>query len=263
MKSKLTKAEIKSAVDNISSYKSLSSGNGKQGFGIIFAYDSDLEWHEIVKELKALTAPLDKKQWCNLVVILNRGIIIPGDKNHGVTRNFDIEQLGDLVMHGRMDEGNSLFIFYTTALDLCAESITTPAAVNAYFRLPLIAGKYSYEFVIGAHGEVANCDKHGSYQKKISEINLAKIIEVASKSKIIEMFNVFDLAREETPKIIGIHNPVSVYNPDNLSFKDILCISGNAGLSCELIKVGGGVIIIPWYYSKRDRLFGKCPQCKK
>ncbi|MCE0980804.1 hypothetical protein LU659_25775 [Pseudomonas monteilii] len=65
VKSKLTKKELKSSFENISSFKRLkrlksqsftfSSSDSKpqsDGFGIIFAYDTDMDWMDMVSELK-------------------------------------------------------------------------------------------------------------------------------------------------------------------------------------------------------------------
>ena len=79
VKSVLTKKEIKNALDNIASYKKLNkhfinnssdfviidNSKSKRGFGILFAYDSDLDWIDIVNEIKvyAENNP-DRKCWC-------------------------------------------------------------------------------------------------------------------------------------------------------------------------------------------------------
>jgi hypothetical protein len=61
IKSKLTKQELAKDFENIASFKRLHKVGDQhprndRGFGIIFAYDSDLEWMQLVDTLKDLAS---------------------------------------------------------------------------------------------------------------------------------------------------------------------------------------------------------------
>ncbi|HDD8847130.1 TPA: hypothetical protein PBP19_004532, partial [Escherichia coli] len=73
VKSKLTKKELKSAFENIRSFKKLKKHGINQnifihseeriqtnGFGIIFAYDTDMDWMDIVQEIKTHSQNFEK-----------------------------------------------------------------------------------------------------------------------------------------------------------------------------------------------------------
>jgi hypothetical protein len=49
--------------------------------------------------------------------------------------------------------------------------------IHLYFRLPFVAGSRSYAFTLGSYAEIGYCEAHGDFQRKISEENLARIVE--------------------------------------------------------------------------------------
>lgn len=268
VKSMLVKTEIQSGLDNISSYKSLYADprtGYRSGFGILFAYDSEMEWVDIVKEVEIFAMANEKHLWCNVVVILNRGLIFHGKSGMIAIKNEDIAEIDDLQMHGDPDRwGTCLFSLYTIIMDFCSNTTAGSAGINSYYRLPLISGPYSYEYIAGALLEMEECPTHGKFQKKISEDNLNRIVGSIKNSKTIESSDVFDLAfGKEPPQRDYIQNPIKVYNPDLLDYALVFRPEGGTGINTEMIRIATTTVWLPRYYVNKESLIEPCPACKR
>ena len=92
VKSRLTKAAIKGGLENIASFKTLikvqeptggivviNTNKSSKGFGVLFAYDSDLEWGDIVQEIQLFADSSRRSVLCNAVYILKKGFFLHGD----------------------------------------------------------------------------------------------------------------------------------------------------------------------------------------
>ena len=187
VKSRLNKAEIADGLKNIASFKrldrpvasapmlSLGKPKAERGFGLLFAYDSDLTWLEIIGEIESFARNNPNKAWCNAVFILKQGLILHGQAGSGFVDNAAIEGIADLTMMGVPDNQDSLlYQFYSMTLDLCRGTSMMPPGVQNYFRMPLTAGEYSYTYNMGMFSEVGVCDRanHGDFQRKIPEEKL-------------------------------------------------------------------------------------------
>ncbi len=266
VKSLLTKSEIVKGLENIASYKSLYADRRtgyRSGFGILFAYDSDMEWPDIVNEIGAFAKDHEKHLWCNVVVVLNRGLIFHGDDRHGAYRFDDMMSLGDLQMHGQPDQyGTCLFTLYTILMELCSLSGAGSAPINSYYRLPLISGPYSYEYVTGPLHEMAVCPLHGKYLKKISEDTLKRIVETVEQSIILESWDVFDMARGVIPpQRTFIKDPVRVYNPETLDFPTIFQAGALNGIQMEMVRIAETTVYLPKYYVDKELIIEPCLEC--
>jgi hypothetical protein len=83
VKSRLNREEIRAGLANIGAFKALDrtgetgarwqaadGGKSQRGFGILFAYDTDLKWMDVVREIESVTKRLPQRQWCNAVFIV-------------------------------------------------------------------------------------------------------------------------------------------------------------------------------------------------
>ena len=288
VKSMLTKKEIKNGLDNIASYKKLdkdfsnSSSNilifnnskSKRGFGILFAYDSDLEWIDIVNEIKnyAENNP-DKKCWCNAVVILTKGIIIHGEENHGYFRNNEIENINNLNMHGIPDnETTCLYYFYDILMKLLNYTETSQVPYYNYFDLPFTAGQYSYKYSHGYFSEIGHCKKHGAFLRKINGDKLEKVIDWCKEVESINWIKAIDIAygnELDEERYKKQPHEVKIYNPENYAFKDILLMDSTfmgkktKSLAYEEILVNNMFIWLPYYYEITENIVIDCPKCSQ
>lgn len=85
IKSKASRNDIRDGLLNIASYKKLQrvasqgwmihTGEPKSGtgFGILFAYDTDLDWSIVVDELKSFCQNNPRQVWPNAVFVLTKG----------------------------------------------------------------------------------------------------------------------------------------------------------------------------------------------
>jgi hypothetical protein len=131
-KSKLTKAELSKAFENIASYKKLRKVNtrharSERGFGIIFAYDSDLEWTQLVDGIESLAPQYSREVLPNLIVVLKKGYFLFGDTSSRKLGNAEIESIQDLLLFGNPDrQGNCLYSFYTALMTLLRDGEAPP-----------------------------------------------------------------------------------------------------------------------------------------
>jgi hypothetical protein len=264
VKSRATKAEILDGLENLASYKVLPDprGTGPQGFGILFAYESDLEWMEIVHEVEAFCNTHDKTLWPNAFVILGEGIIFCGEGNRAAWRNEDIERISSLQIHGHPDDGHTLLEFYHICMDLLGRSRTCAPFISRYVRLPLTAGELSYSFSFGPGAEVGVCDKHGSYLRAIKKDELQLIIQTCSTEPGISIKRLLDSrwGRDQGEEAHANDVGVKVYNPKNLPVMKIL-FGEDGTVTFDAIVVNGINIYVPYYYSETETLIAACPKC--
>jgi hypothetical protein len=265
VKSRATKAAILDGLENLASYKALPDprGTGHHGFGILFAYETDLEWMETVHEVESFCSKYPMTLWPNVFVILGEGILFCGEGNRAMWRNEDIERISSLQIHGRPDDGHTLLQFYDICMHLLGNSRTCAPSISQYFRLPLTAGQLSYSFSFAPVAEVGVCDKHGSYLRAIKKDELERIIQICSTepgSSINRLLDSrwgrTDQGEEAYARDVG----VKVYNPENLPVMNIL-FGEDGRITFDAIVVNGINIYIPYYYSETEKLIAACPKC--
>jgi len=280
VKSRLNKKEIQVGLENIAAFKrldretqpapfvSLPGPRSLRGFGILFAYDSDLKWSEIIHEIEAHP----QREWCNAIVILSRGMLLHGDDTGGKYSNEQIASISELQMHGYPDrQSDILFQFYSMLIALLRMTKVHPAHPDSYFRLPLVVDEMSYEFQFGQFAEFAHCEKHGDYQRKISKESLRKLTDGCRNATPINWIKATDLAygRPGDNEEAYRRQPgdVQIYNPENLSLSDILVVDSNFNggsiktLAFDTIQTAGMTIFVPYYYTVKEGIISACPKC--
>jgi hypothetical protein len=287
VKSRLNKNEIRGGLENIASFKRLeridepktgisvtNEDKSSCGFGLLFAYDSDLEWLDIIREIESFAEANPNKVWCNAVFILNKGVFLHGDDSAGYKLNPHLERVSKLQMYGLPDrEGLCLYDFFSSLLLLLSMTEVALPDINRYFRLPFVAGTRSYVFTWGSHAEIGHCEEHGDFQRKISEENLAKVVETCRKTQPMNWIRATDIAygRPSDNYEAYARQPgdVFIYNPKNLPFSDILVMDtdwneGKAkALAFDSIDTDGMVIYVPYFYTVTEGIISDCPQCQK
>ncbi|MEW5289832.1 DUF6602 domain-containing protein [Erwinia papayae] len=291
VKSKLTTKELNSAFKNIASFKRLkrsgvennsiiNSGRDIQndGFGIIFSYDTDMDWADIVLELKKQAANCDKNLLPNAIFILSKGFFLYGDERFASAYNSDIKNFENIIVYGNPDrQGCCLYQLYDIVFSLLDSTKSQKALPSQYYRLPLTAGDYSYEYSFGHFVEFGHCEAHGDYARTFTPEKLEKLISWCEKAEPINWVKATDIAygnagdNDETYK--RQPGSVIIYNPEDLPLSDILVadkkmiVDGNEILTKVLaydsIKSSGMNILIPYYYQFTEMLIQHCPKCKK
>jgi hypothetical protein len=282
VKSRLNRKEIRDGLENVAAFKALDKEaeslgpwrlvNGTKshrGFGILFAYDSDLDWLAISSEIKNVTTSLPQRQWCNAVFVASKGLFLMGETGMVHVENDKIEGIRELQIHGRPDRDDTgFYTFYSIIMMLLRSTGIQPTNPDSYFRLPFITGEHSYEFVMGAVSEMGKCPKHGDWQRKIDAPSLTKIVEYCRKAEPINWIKAIDIAygRPGDNQSAYDRQPgdVRIYNPDNLPLKDILVINDEQGvevLAFDQIKTAGLLVFLPYYYSIKEGLVSNCPKC--
>lgn len=291
VKSKLTKNELKSAFSNIKSFKRLHRLNTinisridkskltqNEGFGIIFAYDTDMDWVDLVAELKSHAQTCDRNFLPNAVFILSKGSLMFGDHKFGSVYNSHIKEFGEIQVYGDPDrQGLCLYKFYSAVFELLRNTRTQEALPHNYFRLPLTAGDYSYSYILGNFAEFANCSEHGDYARTFTSEKLARLIDWCRGAEPINWIKALDLAHgrigDNTEAYERQPGDVRIYNPKNLPLSEILIadqkltyegeeVSAKV-LAFDGIASGGMNIYIPYYYQIAEHLIEGCTKCNK
>jgi hypothetical protein len=290
VKSKLTKKELKSAFANIHSFKRLQRLNASQsprlnpndktqydGFGIIFAYDTDMGWEDLVAELRSCAQTCDKGFLPNAVFVLSKGYLLFGDEKFGSAYNSDMKAFGEIVVYGNPDrQGLCLYQLYSMVFDLLGDTRTQKASPRDYFRLPFTAGDYSYSYNMGNFAEFGHCDEHGDYARIYTSEKLARLIDWCEAAEPINWIKATDLAYGKAGDNIQAYErqpgDVRIYNPNDLPLSEILVAdkkmmhNGNEistkVLSFDAITSGGMNIYIPYYYQVAEDLVQGCSRCK-
>jgi hypothetical protein len=264
VKSRLTKKELISGLKNISTFKSLSD-TSNSGFGFLFAYESEIIWPDIITEMNLFANSNPKNFWCNGIFILNQGCLLYGDNSQAMRLNSEIEKLLQPEVYGIPDDsGSCLATFYSILRDNLDATKTYDVDFRKYYRLPLTVAHYSYEFEYGAAMESAKCEKHGPYQRKISQEALEKILDFAKNTTSISPLSALAVAHGEKADVVESHSrsSVRIYNPELLHLSQILVANVTNFLTYDSIKCQEIIIWIPHYYSQKEEIINSCPKCK-
>jgi len=146
-----------------------------------------------------------------------------------------------------------------------------------YFRLPLTAGDYSYEYLLGSFAEFGHCEEHGDFARIYTPEKLEKVITWCRAAEPINWIKATDLAYGKPGDNIEAYErqpgDVRIYNPEGLGLSEILVtdkemlIDGKAAnvksLSFDSISSCGLNIYIPYYYQFTEELVQGCTKCKK
>ncbi|WP_312919128.1 DUF6602 domain-containing protein [Stutzerimonas nitrititolerans] len=291
VKSKLSKKELKSGFDNIASFKRLRRMSNNQnyfvrpgdkiqaeGFGIIFSYDTDMDWADVVAELRLHAETYDKSVLPNAVFILSKGYFLFGGEDFGSAYNADIKEVNNIQVYGIPDrQGYCLYQLYEIIFNLLNKTRTQEAFPHQYFRLPLTAGDYSYEYSFGNFAEFGHCEEHGDYPRIFSPEKLGELITWCQTAEPINWIKATDLAYSKPGDNFEAYErqpgDVRIYNPEGLPLSDILVADKEVMLdgkeiitkvlSFDSIRSCGLEIYIPYYYQITEDLVQGCSKCKK
>lgn len=290
VKSKLTKYELKSAFANIASYKKLKritpsgfswTGSRKpelSGFGIIFAYDTDLDWSDIVEELKCQAKEYSLRQLPNAIFILSKGFFLFGDGSRAQYYNSDMCSLQGVKVHGFPDNsGHCLYQLYDIVFGFCEDTLTHQVRPSQYVQLPLTAGEYSYRYSIGGFAEIGVCAEHGDYARSYTPEKLETVISWCQAAEPINWIKATDLAYGKPADNFEAYErqpgDVRVYNPDNRPLTEILVQDAEVthegklinakSFAFDMIESGDLRMYIPYYYQAKEGLVQSCSQCAR
>jgi len=275
VKSRLSKTGLASALDNIASFKRLSRIGSRRdhGFGVIFCYETEMAWLDIVAALKEFIAANPSTVWPNAVFILNVGCFVFGTSSSGQYLNGHIEAIQEAIVHGSPDQGDLLFTMHSMLLDMLRADRTTPAPFDAYFDLPLVAEDESYRFMLGQFAEVGSCGQHGDFARKIPHDRLKVLIDWCSVVPAMNRIRANDLGMgrpgNDEPAYARQPSEVRIYNPDALPLTQILfrTVHHNgrdvASIDYDMIEAGGMTIWLPKHYAEAEGMITGCPICAK
>ncbi|WP_375773477.1 hypothetical protein NR798_22245 [Archangium gephyra] len=284
VKSRLNKREIKDGLANLASFKRLdrqphapwgvrgiNDRKADRGFGLLFAYDSDLGWLELNQEIEAFAKENPNRLWANGVFILSKGILLHGDTEGGRFGNSEIDRIKNIQIYGFPDrDGSFLFKFQSVLLQLLRETRVVEAEIDSYFRLPLIADSHSYQFAFGYLAEFATCPRHGDFQRTIAPDQLEKLINWCRTAEPINYVRAIDIAYGRPDDVEAYKRQpgdVRIYNPEAFPLQDILTqkilFRGNPvhSLAFDMIQAADMTICVPAYYSQKEGIISGCPKC--
>lgn len=289
VKSKVTRQDIRDGLENIATFKGLRristeglnvfSGRPKsrQGFGILFAFDTDLDWIDLVNEVEIFAQSNPKHLWCNAVFVLTKGFVLHGDDHRAAYLNDDIGAITEIQMHGCPDRtGLCFYNLYSILLDLLKNTQIQPPPVESYFQLPFVAGDHSYKYSMGQFAEFGTCETHGDFPRKLTEEKLIKVIDWCKSVEPINWIRATDIAYGKPGDNIEAYEKqpgdVWIYNPDALPLPDILVADSPfmregeqviaKALAFDSIETAGMTIWIPYVYEVRDGIINSCPKCQ-
>ncbi|MCY1264129.1 hypothetical protein D9M68_283470 [compost metagenome] len=279
VKSRLNKAELKDAFINIASLRRLRKlGRDHRAFGIIFAFDTDLEWKDLIAEVKKNSENLDNQEIPNAIFILTKGHFIFGSEKFGSIHSAHVPAASESrVVYGTPNQQNQvLYTLYSIALALLREAPILQVPIDKYFSLPPTVGDISYQFCLGHFAELGNCTEHGPYARRIAEKPLRKVLAFCRASKPVSYAHAISEAFqriESTANFWGMPSEVFIYNPDGLPNKDILSIDREfldgdktvtaPAIAFDFISCEGMIILIPYYYSLKEKIIDDCLSCIK
>ena len=279
VKSKLTKTELVSGLKHIQHFKSirptrpmkrqvgsLSIESGlHRRFGILFAYERGIRWDQIADLIRNHLEECPNNLWPNMVVVLDAGYFLIGDKNRYALDQRTLEDITNPEIHGFPDDaGHCLQQFYLYLLPLLRQADTGLPNTNDYLRMPMAVGEHSVEFVHGALFEFEECASHGRYLKKFTVDKIDQVLSATDDNTAINCIRALDLAagRPGTASERYEKQPgnVIVYDPDGLGFQNLL-MSDQGALTFESIVIDGKQYWLPWHYVNAHKLIELCPKC--
>jgi hypothetical protein len=286
VKSCLTADTIENGLANLASFKvldrhavsapfgiSIGPKKADRGFGLLFAYESELTLSEVMEEVRSFASTRRQQEWANLVFVLNAGFVFHGEANAVRYANEAIEAIQTLQMQGRPDrEGFGLYTFYSLLLALLRGTQTATAEIDAYFSLPFAADDHSYRFSMGMFREFGVCPEHGDYPRKIAPDKLETVISWCRASQPINWVRAHHIAfgqHEDEAAYLRQPGEVYIYNPQGLPLNKILTSPAQFAegtipvLAYDAIETAGMNILVPLYYSVTEGIVSDCPKCSK
>ena len=279
VKSKLTKKELLSGLKHIQHFKSIRPArplNRQVGsftmesglhrrFGILFAYERDLRWDQMVDHIREHLAECPNNLWPNMIVVLDAGCFLIGDGERCTWDQKTLEDIANPEIHGFPDDtGHCLQQFYSCLIPLLRQADTGLPNTADYLRMPMAVGEHSVEFKLGVLAEFSECAQHGQYLKKFTVEKIEQILNTTHDSNAINWIKALDLAKGKPGTEIELYEKQSgdiiVYDPDGLGFENLL-MSDQGSLTFEHVLIDRREYWLPWHYVNAHKLIEPCPEC--
>ncbi|MDA3507480.1 hypothetical protein MJ004_06975 [Acinetobacter junii] len=274
VKSKFNLKELKSAFENIASYKKLRKNltdqkpeHSNEGFGVIFFYITDMTNLELTDHINNVKAEYTSDLLPNAIFILNHGHFLPIYQNQTLLLTDAIKEVtsDNINYYCNPNHNDHLYHFHNILLYLLRKTRISLVEISSYYNIGNIdfSSNISFKFDAGEFLELAICKKHRSpteveYLREINSQNLEKIFQNIATSQFVDEGLL--IANRQSSSL------VKVYNPENLELQKLLKYE-NGFLAYEKItinKLGNKFhVLLPHYYIQKENLFEDCPQCKK
>jgi hypothetical protein len=250
---------------NIGSIRMVSPAT--HGFGIIFAYDASLKWKTLFEFVEEFEKNHPKREWPNLICILNQGLIIQLNNRKSVYNSDEIEESGEGTLMGSPAGYGNLLNFYLILMEILNKTTLPSVKIANYVSIDNPVNEKSYTFAWGELAEMGRCDIHGEYLKKISPEKINMILDECRDKESINWIKATDIAygnELDEEKYKKQPRSVKIYNPENRALSEIIIDKEDLhrGLLFEDIVIQGEEYWLPYYYVIKDDLIKYCPECK-
>lgn len=279
VKSNLDSARtVADALDNVASFKKLRTisdwGPGLSvgaGFGVLFAYTARLPYDQLVEAISLWQSEKDRWLWPNLVVVLDKGLILQTNRKKAVFRNTDVEEYtttGPMFM----PSADALLEFYLLLMDLLGTTNLPRLDIASYVDLPDHLEGHSVRFLDAVYAQPRTCTKHKrSYLRRVRPGAVLEVLtgsgEPIRASSTLEHFGRTAMEEGEEDR------DVWVFNPEGLPLDQLLVgdrryevpggeIATMRGPTIEELEIDGAEFWLPWFYVRKHGLIEACPKCR-
>ncbi len=230
VKSKFNLKELKSAFENIASYKKLRKNltdqkpeHSNEGFGVIFFYITDMTNLELTDHINNVKAEYTSDLLPNAIFILNHGHFLPIYQNQTLLLTDAIKEVtsDNINYYCNPNHNDHLYHFHNILLYLLRKTRISLVEISSYYNIGNIdfSSNISFKFDAGEFLELAICKKHRSpteveYLREINSQNLEKIFQNIATSQFVDEGLL--IANRQSSSL------VKVYNPENLELQKLL-----------------------------------------
>lgn len=270
VKSTLSKTEFIKSLENIKSVKQLSPQETTsrpvfgfhvayprpRPFGAVFGYQlGGNSLSSLVENLREWEQETPKEYWPNVIAVLDEGLV------HHYMSGLRMAYLNDDIskaeypssIHYRED---TLFMFYSMLIDLCASTNLGPVVLNRYFDQAEQLGEY----VVSNHDRIIRNDCDQVF--KLSKDFIKKVVKYCQKQGsltqrelLLQRFGQIPVGTTEEDLDLSVF----LYNPDGLkgmhevenpvAIRDGMAAATAAMMDPSLhITVNGEPYFVPWSY---------------
>lgn len=277
VKSELSKEKLLEGLNNIKSVKNLNMATNyrrildqgitvtakrSQPFGIIFAYSlAKNSLQSLEQNLREWEAENQKEDYCNLIIVLNEGIIYHhGNIDHNrCVINEDIYQysFSTIALHFKDD---ALFHFYSILLDLCSNTFLGSFNLMDYFD----PYEKINDLIVRNHDKFIGTGLNEGKKFKLTDEFIYKVYKYCQTQSKITQRELISLQTGGV-EVIGVEGTKTMdykmylYNPENLSglsnlTKQIKIEDGGAFITEKSlipsmnIEINGEIYTIPQCY---------------
>ena len=276
VKSTLSKTELIKSLENIKSVKKLApretASKSVLGFhvayprpypfGAVFGYRlSGNSLSSLTENLIEWESNTPKEYWPNVIAVLDEGLI------QHYKAGLRTAYLNDDIREAKRPSSiyyreDTLFMFYSIVIDLCASTDLGPVVLSRYFNQAEQLGEY----VVSNHDRIVkdNCD----HVFKLSQNFISQVVDYCRKEGSLTQKQLLMQRFGQIPEGIvdsDFNVNVFLYNPNRLkgahevenafTMRDGIAIAAEGIMEpCLHIIVNGDAYFIPWFYISDDDL---------